>query len=42
MINGNIKIVIEPVQAGNSSWVPAEIAGDGMSKWKHHVFEIDR
>lgn len=42
MLSGTIKIVIEPVKSGNSSWVPAEIAGDSMSKWKYHTFDIDR
>lgn len=42
MLGGTIKIVIEPVQSAQSSWVPAEILGDNVSKWKHHMFDIDR
>jgi anaplastic lymphoma kinase len=42
MVTGSIKIVIEPVASKQSAWVPAEIAGDDVRKWKYGSFEIDR
>lgn len=42
MLKGSIKIVIEPVGSRDNSWVPAEIMGDDLRKWKFHTFEIDR
>jgi hypothetical protein len=42
MAYGSIKIVIEPVATRENSWVPAEIVGDDLRKWKYHHFEIDR
>lgn len=42
MTRGSIRIVIEPVSSRESSWVPTEVAGDDLRKWKYHVFDIDR
>lgn len=42
MLKGSIKIVIEPVGSRDNSWVPAEIMGDDLRKWRFHTFEIDR
>lgn len=42
MGDGSIRIVIEPVSHRSNSWVPSEIAGDNLRKWKYHTFDIDR
>lgn len=42
MMHGTIRIVIEPAASVENSWVPAEIMGDDLRKWKYHTFEIDR
>ena len=42
MLRGSIRIVIEPVSSKESSWVPTEVAGDNVQKWKYYAFEIDR
>jgi len=42
MLRGSIRIVIEPVGTKQNSWVPAEIAGDDLRRWKYHSFDIDR
>ncbi|XP_070504088.1 tyrosine-protein kinase receptor-like [Chironomus tepperi] len=42
MMQGTIRIVIEPAASVENSWVPAEIMGDDLRKWKYHTFEIDR
>lgn len=42
MMHGTIRIVIEPAASVENSWVPAEIMGDDLRKWKYHTFDIDR
>lgn len=42
MLDGLIRIVIEPVSPRSDSWVPSEIVGDNLRKWKYHTFDIDR
>jgi hypothetical protein len=42
MAFGSIKVVIEPAASRENSWVPAEIVGEDLRKWKYHHFEIDR
>lgn len=42
MSYGSVKIVIVPQDSPQSSWVPAEIAGDNLNRWQLHTFKIGR
>lgn len=42
MSRGTIRIVIEPLSARSDPWVPSEILGNDLRKWRYHTFDIDR